>query len=160
MTEYKNGQSGLIDPSAYVRKNTIIEQGVVIDEMACIGSRGMTLKRDKFNRVQWRRVCSDYPVILKLGCYIGARSIIMRGTKWNTIIGENSFIGPNVSIGHDAIIGKSCIILNGTIICGSVVVEDFCYIAPGVLIRDNIKIAHGKFIKMGSKVIKDVENSA
>ncbi len=155
MTEYKDGQAGLINPSAYVRDNTVIEPLVEIAEMACVGSRGMTLKRNKYKRVRWRRKGSDYPVILRWGCYIGARSIIMRGTKWNTVIGNNTFIGPNVSIGHDVVIGESCIILNGTIICGSVKVGNYCYIAPGVMIRDNISIGDDSFIKMGSQILKD-----
>jgi len=146
-----------IHPSAYVRKNTIIEKEVEIAEMACVGARGMTLHRDTQKSLHWRRKGSDYPVILREGVFVGARSIIMRGTKWNTEIGQNSFVGPNVSIGHDVIIGKSCVLLSGTILCGSVRIEDFVYIAPGCLIRDNLKIGKGSFIGLGSLVLKDVK---
>lgn len=145
-------------PTAYIRDNTKIGKNVRIDEMACIGSRGMTLRRDNYGDIHWRRKESDYPVILEDGVYIGARTIIMRGTKWNTIIGKGTFIGPNCSIGHDNKVGKHCMILSGTVTCGSVFIGDFSYIAPSCTIKNGVKI--GKFVKIGigSLVMKDVQN--
>lgn len=156
----ENREGTIIHPTAYVRPNTIVNKKVVISEMACIGSRGMTLKRDKTNKVLWRRKGEDYPVILQKGCYIGARSIIMAGTKWNTVIGKNTFIGPNVSIGHDAKIGTSCIILSGTVICGSTIINDGCYIAPSSTIKDNLVIGRNSLIGIGSLVLDDIPNNS
>lgn len=148
----------IVDETAYVDLLTEIEDGVHIAEMACVGTRGMTLQWDDKKHISWRRTDTEnkYPVILKKGVYVGARTTIMRGTKWNTVIGEGTFIGPNVCIGHDNKIGKHCCILSGTITCGSVTIGDYAYIAPGVLIKDNVTI--GKYVKIGigSLVLKDV----
>jgi len=153
-------REGIIHPSAYVRSDTVIEKDVEIAELACVGSRGMTLRWDTNKHIHWRRKGQDYPVILKEGAYIGARTVIMRGTKWSTVIDENTFIGPNVSIGHDNKIGKHCCILSGTVTCGSVVIGDYSYIAPSCTIRDNITLGKGVTIGIGSLVLKDVPDGA
>lgn len=144
--------------SAYIHPETIFEDGVQIAEMACIGARGMTLQWDDRKHISWRRTDTEnkYPVILKKGVYVGARSLIMRGTKWPTIIGEGSFIGPNVSIGHDTVIGKHCCLLSGTITCGSVKIGSYSYISPGVTIKDNVTIGKNVKVAIGSLVLKDV----
>lgn len=145
-----------IHNTAFVRENTDIGDQVQIEEMACIGSRGMTLQWDDNKHISWRREEADFPVILKKGVYVGARTTIQRGTKWNTVIGEGTFIGPNVSIGHDTVIGKHCLLLSGTITCGSVTIGDYVYIAPGVTIKDNVVIGKNVKIAIGSLVLKDV----
>lgn len=149
----------IIHKSAFVHPETELFEGVEIAEMACVGVRGMTLKWDDQKRISWRRKDSDYPVVLKHDVYVGARSLIMRGTKWSTVIGEGTFIGPNVSIGHDNVIGKHCCLLSGTITCGSVTIGDYAYIAPGVLIKDNITIEKNVKIAIGSLVLKNVPDN-
>lgn len=150
----------MIHSTAYVRDNTIIGKDVRIDEMACIGSRGMTLRRDIKGHIHWRRKGSDFPVILGDGVYIGARTIIMRGDKMPTTIDKGTFIGPNCSIGHNNKIGKHCIILSGTVTCGSVSICDYSYIAPSCTIKNGVKIGKKVKVGIGSLVLKDVPNGA
>lgn len=148
----------IIHESAYVNLLTEIEDDVQVAEMACIGVRGMTLQWDDNKKMSWRRTDTEhkYPVILKKGVYVGARTMIMRGTKWNTVIGEGTFIGPNVSIGHDTVIGKHCCLLSGTITCGSVTIDDYVYIAPGVLIKNGVTLGKHVKVGIGSMILKDV----
>ena len=148
----------MIHSTAYIRDGSVIDKNADVGVMACIGVRGMTLRRDKDCKIHWRRLGSNYPVILKKGSYIGARTTIMRGTKWSTTIGEGTFIGPNCSIGHDNKIGNHCMILTGTITCGSVEIGDHSYIAPGCTIKNGVKI--GKFVNVGigSLVLDDIKN--
>lgn len=148
----------IVHETAFVHPFTQLKIGVQIAEMACVGARGMTLQWDDKKRISWRRIGSGFPVILEKGVYIGARSVIMRGTKWNTVVGEGTFIGPNVSVGHDTVIGKHCLLLSGTITCGSVTIGDYAYIAPGVLIKDNVTIGKNVKIAIGSLVLKDVSD--
>ncbi len=53
-------------------------------------------------------------------------------------------------------IGKKCLIGVGVIICGSNVIEDLVFIAPGVIIEPGHKIGTGSVLGTGSIIREDI----
>ena len=155
--------SSFVHPTAYVRPGTIIGEGVAIMECAIIGGRGFTLNVfddennwRKVGELRWRRKEEDYPVVLGDDVYIGANTIIQRGTKWNTQIKKGTMISSDIHIGHDSIIGEHCLILTKTILCGSSEIGDFVRINPSCTIHNGKSIGKGATIGIGSLVMDDV----
>lgn len=155
--------SAFIHPTAYIHSGTKIGKNVAIMEHAVIGPRGMTFNvfEDenhwrKIGKLCWRRPDADYPVIIEDDVYIGAKSIVIRGTKWNTRIGKGTVIALDVSIGHDTIIGEHCLILTKAMTCGSVRVGNFVRINPASIIHNGKTIGSYATIGIGSLVMSDV----
>ncbi len=88
---------------------------------------------------------------------VGANTTIVKGILQDTVIGTGTKIGNNVNIGHNVTIGKNCFISSGATLCGSVVVEDNAWIAPGALVLNGVKVAARCQLGLGAVVSKDTE---
>ena len=87
---------------------------------------------------------------------IGANSWVVRGILTDTIIESGTKIGNFVNIGHNVRVGKNCFISAKAILCGSVEVEDNCWIAPQSSIRNHVRIGKGSTVGLGAVVVRDV----
>jgi len=88
-----------------------------------------------------------------------------------TIIMNNVNISPNVKIGfnsiintgsileHGVIIGNNCHIATNVTINGDVKIEDNTFIGSGSIIKNGIHIGRNSFVKMGSIIIKNINES-
>lgn len=118
-----------------------------------------------------------YLFYLLAGVKIGKSVHIHMGTEFfnpknisigdGTIIGKNAFldgrdkliIGKNVDIASDVLIYNSEHDINSEdfeAVVGSVEIEDYCFIGPGVIILPGVKIKKGAVVGAGAVVTKDV----
>jgi UDP-3-O-[3-hydroxymyristoyl] glucosamine N-acyltransferase len=58
---------------------------------------------------------------------------------------------------HDSIVGAYSLLGAGVLVAGSVHVGRNCYLGSGSRLRDNISIAPGTLVGLGSVVIRSIE---
>lgn len=149
------GQGTEIFPGAILHAPARIGAGCRIQANAVIGAVGLAYAQED----------GEYaPRFIHLGGVdigdhvdIGANTTVVKGILQDTIIGKGTKIGNNVNIGHNVTVGKNCFISSGATLCGSVVVEDGAWIAPGALVLNGVKIAARCQLGLGAVVSKDTE---
>lgn len=145
----------IIDPTAAVASCVVIGENVVVMPNAVIGVDGYSWQYS----VADGRLCNtphEKNVVLKDYVTIHPFVHIARGSHRDTVIGRSSKINATAHIGHNVIIGKNVRVGINVCICGSAEIGDGCYIAPGTVIRDHVKIGKSCIIGLGSVVVEDV----
>lgn len=137
----------------YVRigKNCLIHSGVVIGTDGFgiyLSEEGVPQKVEHFGGVE---ICDNVE--------IGANTCIDRGTIDNTYIGQNTKIDNLCHIAHNVHIGESCMLVAQSLVCGSAKLEDYCYLAPGSIIKNQKLVGNNAFVGMGAVVTDDVPNN-
>jgi UDP-3-O-[3-hydroxymyristoyl] glucosamine N-acyltransferase len=141
----------VIESPAEIGENCVIESGTVI------GSAGYGYYKDAANRQ--RKVPDFGGVRIGNRVEIGANSCVDRGTLGDTTIGDDVKIDNLCHIGHNVQIAENCCVVASSMIAGSSVLEKEVYIAPGVLILNQITIGEHSFVGIGSVAIKNVEKN-
>jgi len=149
------GQGTEIFPGAILHAPARIGAGCRIQANAVIGAVGLAYAQED----------GEYaPRFIHLGGVdignhvdIGANTTIVKGILQDTVIGKGTKIGNNVNIGHNVTVGENCFISSGATLCGSVVVEDSAWIAPGALVLNGVKVAARCQLGLGAVVSKDTE---
>lgn len=90
---------------------------------------------------------------------IGANTCIDRGTIDNTIICDDVKIDNLVHIAHNTVLEKGTVIIAGSIICGSAIVGERGYVAPGAIIKNQISVGSGALVGLGAVVTKNVDSN-
>jgi len=132
----------VIGDNVVIREGTIIGNSVRIDDNTVIGKQPLRSKRSIFksDKVYTPSVIGDE-------CLIGAQVIIYTGCTIanNVLIADSAAVREDVTVGEYTIIGRSCTVENITTIgkkckleTNSYVtaystIEDYCFIAPGVI---------------------------
>ncbi len=129
--------------------NTIIHSGVKI------GTDGYGYYRDRYGKNI--KVPHYGGVIIGNDVEVGANTCIDKGTLDDTFIGNNVKIDNLCHIGHNCIIGDNCSVVAMTMLGGSAAIEKNAYVAPGVMVRNQLKIGENSLLGMGAVVVKDVE---
>jgi len=147
------GSGSYIGPGVYLRRGTVIGKRCRIGAGAKIGVEGFGYAFDEEN------TAVEMPhygrVVIGDNVSVGANAVVARATFGETKIGEYTKINDNVHIGHNVEVGKRTIIAGGHI-SGSVIIGDDCWLAPGVTIRNKIRIGEGAMVGLGAVVVKDV----
>lgn len=136
------GDECTIGHNVVIKAGTKIGKGVRIDDNSVIGKQPLRSKRSIFKSDKTYQPC-------EIGdeCLIGAQVIIYTGCKVanNVLVADSAAIREDVTIGEFTIIGRSCTVENFTTIgkkckletnsyiTAYSTVEDFCFIAPGVV---------------------------
>jgi UDP-3-O-[3-hydroxymyristoyl] glucosamine N-acyltransferase len=149
------GQKTEIFPGTVLHAPTRIGAGCRIQANAVIGAVGLAYAQED----------GEYaPRFIHLGGVtvgdnvdIGANTTVVKGILQDTVIGKGTKIGNNVNIGHNVTIGKNCFISSGATLCGSVVVEDGAWLAPGSLVLNGVKVAARSQLGLGAVVSKDTD---
>ncbi|MCK4295307.1 MAG: N-acetyltransferase [Candidatus Marinimicrobia bacterium] len=135
----KNLQVGY---NVVIRSGTIIGDNVRIDDNTVIGKRPMrasisTLKEEKVLQ----------PTYIGNNCLIGSNTVIYIGAnidndvmvadlasiRENTFIGEYTIVGRGVTVENNVFIGKRCKLESECYITAYSELEDYVFIAPGVV---------------------------
>lgn len=87
---------------------------------------------------------------------IGANTCIDCGTMGDTVIGDYTKIDNLCHIGHNAQIGKDVMIVAGSILCGSCVIGDGAYIAPGAVVKNQVTVGKNAFVGLQTAATRDV----
>jgi acetyltransferase-like isoleucine patch superfamily enzyme len=125
-----------------VHEGTVIGSSVRIDDNTVIGKQPLRSKRSIFK--------SDkvyLPAVIGDECLIGAQVVVYTGCEIanNVLVADSAAVREDVKIGEYTIVGRSCTVENFTTIgrkckletnsyiTAYSVLEDFCFIAPGVV---------------------------
>jgi len=136
------GDDCTIGHNVIIREGTIIGSSVRIDDNTVIGKQPLRSKRSVFKSDKVYN-----PPVIGDECLIGAQVIIYTGCTIanNVLIADSAAVREDVTIGEYTIIGRSCTVENFTAIgkkckletnsyiTAYSAIEDFCFIAPGVI---------------------------
>ncbi|MBD3383440.1 N-acetyltransferase [candidate division KSB1 bacterium] len=137
----KIGVHCMIGHSVIIHAGTEIGDNVRIDDHTVVGKQPMRSKRSIFKdeqKLPAAQIGDD--------CLIGAQVVIYSGSKIgqgvlvadgaavreNVSIGEYTIIGRNATVENLTTIGKKCKLETNCYITAYSIVEDYCFIAPGV----------------------------
>lgn len=161
------GRNCYIEGDIHIGKNTVIENNVTIINKVKIGENciirtGAMLGKDgegyAFDSKNIpKRIMHFGGIYLGNRVEIGVNSCINRGTIDDTVISDDTKIASLVVIGHNVMVGKGVIILDGVVICGSAEVGDRCYIAPGVIVKNHVKLSNDVFAGLNTVIGKSIE---
>jgi UDP-3-O-[3-hydroxymyristoyl] glucosamine N-acyltransferase len=139
--------------------NVVIREGTVIGEH-CVIKSGTVIGEEGYGYSRGEHGLFHVPhfghVKIEDHVEIGSNCSIDCGTMNDTVIGAGSKIDNLCHIAHNVTIGKNVCIVAGAVVGGSAVIADDSYIAPGGIIRNQIRVGEGSLIGMGSVVTKDV----
>jgi UDP-2-acetamido-3-amino-2,3-dideoxy-glucuronate N-acetyltransferase len=136
------GNDCTIGHNVVIRKGTRIGNSVRIDDNTVIGKQPLRSKRSIFKSDK-----KYSPSVIGNECLIGAQVIIYIGCEIanNVLIADSAAVREDVKIGEYTIIGRSCTVENFTTIgkkckletnsyiTAYSLLEDYCFIAPGVI---------------------------
>lgn len=136
------GDECQIGHNVVIHSGTKIGNGVRIDANSVIGKQPLRSKRSIFKSDK-----KYEPAVIGAECLIGAQVIIYTGCKIanNVLIADSAAVREDVTVGEYTIIGRSCTVENlssigkkckletNSYITAYSTIEDFCFIAPGVV---------------------------
>ena len=136
------GDDCQVGHNVVIHSGTKIGNGVRIDANSVIGKQPLRSKRSIFKSDK-----TYEPAVIGDECLIGAQVIIYTGCKIanNVLIADSAAVREDVTVGEYTIIGRSCTIENvssvgkkckletNSYITAYSTIEDFCFIAPGVV---------------------------
>lgn len=136
------GDNCIIGHNVVIREGTMIGNSVRIDDNTVIGKQPLRSKRSIF------KPGKEYPPA-EIGdeCMLGAQVVVYAGSKisGNVLIADSAAVREDVKIGEFTIIGRCCTVENFTTIgkkckletnsyiTAYSTIEDYCFIAPGVI---------------------------
>ncbi len=151
------GNDCIIYPGATVYDKCIVGSGVIIHANASVG-------QDGFGFAVHKGVHHKIPqigrVVIEDNVEIGASCSIQRGTLEDTVIGEGSKIGDNVTIGHGTRIGPYCLLVPQVGVAGSVTMGHHCMLGGQAGVAGHIKIGNMVTIAAQSGVGGNVPDGA
>jgi len=172
--DVKMGKNITIGPFSHIKEGVIIGANCIIEsncviENAIIGDNVKIQSGVKIGNVGFgsqqnlQGAYFDFPhfgrVIIGNNVVIQDNAVINRGTLNDTIIGNNSRIGPLTWIAHGVSIGDFCFISQATTIAGSVKIGEYSTIWGNSSIRDGLQIGVNCVVGMGAVVTKNIPDS-
>lgn len=148
------GDNTSIDHGSMIGWGTIIGSHCRIGAGVIIGNEGLSSFLDTTGKLKNIRHLGH--VVIQDYVEVGSASTIARGTIDETLIGENTHIGPQVNIGHNSTIGINCSIAGRSHISGSVVIGTNCRLWANCTIKDYVRIGDNAVVGMGALVNHDV----
>jgi len=138
----KIGDDCIIGHHVVIREGTAIGNSVRIDDNTVIGKQPLRSKRSIF-----KSNITYSPSVIGDECLIGAQVVAYVGCEIsnNVLIADSAAVREDVKVGEFTIIGRSCTVENFTTIgkkckletnsyiTAYSVIEDYCFIAPGVV---------------------------
>lgn len=166
--------NALIDPTAFIGYNTIIEKDVLIESHVWIGdnvriNEGTKIRSGSKIGTHGLEVITDDDTLRKVnhlnGVVIGANndigcnSIIDSGVYGvTTSLGDNNVLDANVHIAHNSRIGSNNIFASGALLCGSCSVGSNNYFGPRSTISNGLRVGDGNHISLGAVVFQNIND--
>ncbi|MEZ0536161.1 DapH/DapD/GlmU-related protein [Caldicellulosiruptoraceae bacterium PP1] len=164
------GKNCSIGHHVIIKQGTIIEDNVEIADGTIIGKLPQKSANSKTTQIENNLICKISPNVR-----IGSNSIIYAGAtieekvfiadlvtiRENVIIGKGTIVGRGVCIENKCKIGENCKLESNAYITAFSDVEDFAFIAPGVITsndnyvgRDPERVKHfkGVIVKKGGRI--------
>jgi UDP-3-O-[3-hydroxymyristoyl] glucosamine N-acyltransferase len=178
----RDSSDPVIDPTASIGRNVVIEAGVrigagtrvghgvvllsgtsigrdcVIGANTVIGGTGFGFERDEDGQaIAFLHLGG---VVLEDEVEIGALTAIDRGALDNTVIGGGSKIDNLIHIAHNAVIGEDCLVIAGAEISGGVRLGRRVWIGPNACVINGVEVGEGATVGLGAVVVKPVQPGA
>jgi UDP-3-O-[3-hydroxymyristoyl] glucosamine N-acyltransferase len=153
----KIGRGTIIYGNCFIYDQVIIGENVKIQSGAIIGSEGYGYSRNDQGEFEYFPHIGG--VIIEDDVDIGANTCVDRGSLGNTIIKKGAKIDNLVHIAHNVIIGKHSAVIANAMIGGSVVIEDYSWVAPSASIMNQLQIGKKTFIGLGAVVTKNIPDN-
>lgn len=154
----KIGNHVSIGENVVIKDNVIIGDNSSIDSGAIIGCDGLLFYKEKSNIASVKHAGG---VQIGNNVSILSNAIIAKSIHDScfTTIGDNSIIGITANIGHEAQIDNNCVIAGNCIVARKSRICEGAWIGPSSVVREHITIGKNAQVKLGSIVIKDVEEN-
>ncbi|MBA3045807.1 MAG: UDP-3-O-(3-hydroxymyristoyl)glucosamine N-acyltransferase [Euryarchaeota archaeon] len=148
------GEGSIIHANVSIYSKVMIGKRVTVNSGTVIGADGFGYERNEDgDLIKFPNVAG---VVIEDDVDIGSNTCIDRGTLDSTFIGRGTKIDNLCHIAHNVIIGKNCSVIAQSMIGGSVVIEDYSWVAPSACIRDGITIGKNSVVGLGAVVTKSV----
>lgn len=147
------GDDCMVYANAVIYDGSRIGNRVIINANACVGEDGFGFATHggKHHKIPQIGI-----VILEDDVEIGTCCGIERGTLGDTVIGEGSKLGDQVTIGHGSTIGKHCLLVAQVGVAGSTNIGNYCVIGGQSGIIGHITMGDRVTIAARSGVINHV----
>jgi UDP-3-O-[3-hydroxymyristoyl] glucosamine N-acyltransferase len=151
----KIGNNCIIEPNVVINPNVEIGDDVIIRAGSIIGGQGFqfwkniseVLQIQHFgntiikNNVEVKELCTIHSAVF----------------NWDsTIIGEFTKIDSHSHIGHSNKIGKKVYLCSHSNISGNSIIEDECYIGPGVNVPNRLTVGFKAKLTVGATITNDI----
>lgn len=148
------GKNVSIGSHVSIENHVIIGDNVTIEAGARIGTWGFGryLNPDGTSKM----IPHLGGVTINSNVFIGANSIISRGTLADTVIMNDVLIDGDCYIAHNVLVKARTIVTGGVGIAGSAEIGEDVWLAPRCVINSGIHIGDRAFIGMGSIVTHDI----
>jgi UDP-3-O-[3-hydroxymyristoyl] glucosamine N-acyltransferase len=148
------GKGTIIYGNCFLYDKVIVGKNVKIHAGTVIGSEGYGYSRNSQGEFE------VFPhiggVIIEDNVDIGANTCIDRGALGNTIIKLGAKIDNLVHIAHNVIVGKHAAVIANAMIGGSVIIDDYAWVAPSASIMNQIHIGEKSTVGLGAVVTKNI----
>ena len=148
------GEGTVIEDHVTILNRVTIGRNCLIHAGAVIGKDGFGFSFTKENVP--RKVVQFGGVRIGNRVEIGANTVIDRGTIGDTYIGDDTKIDSLCLIAHNVRIGKAVMVAGQTDVAGSVQIGDKSYIAPGGIIKNQVRTGNSCFTGMGVTIRHDM----
>lgn len=141
------GNNVSIECPTRIGNDSIIHSGTVIgtDGFGYYEEGGITRKVPHFGGV-----------VIGERVEVGANACIDRGTMEDTVIGDDTKIDNLCHIAHNVRINGGGIVIALSCLCGSSVLEEGAYVAPGATVMNQVRVGENSLVGLGAVVTKDV----
>ncbi|MEX2204923.1 MAG: acetyltransferase [Myxococcota bacterium] len=107
---------------------------------------------------RWARVVHPSAAVagnvqLAEGTLVGSHTTIQPGAR----LGSHVALRHGVMVGHDSCLERFVFVGGNTTLCGRAYVEEGAYLAPGSLVREDVRIGRFATVGLGAVVLRDVE---
>lgn len=155
----KIGDNVTIEDYVVIKGNAIIGDNSIIRANSMLGSSSFENCRAGDGKLV--AVDEVGSIVIGTGVEIGELSIIDNAIfPWdNTIIGDNSYVGPRSIIGHGCKISPQVTIKHGSIVCGFVTIGSGSVLSPGCIIRNRLSLSENSLVSLGAVVTKNIESN-
>jgi UDP-3-O-[3-hydroxymyristoyl] glucosamine N-acyltransferase len=148
------GDNTFIDGSCFIYDDVTIGNNVRVQAGTVIGSDGYGYQRNE--KMEFEKFPHIGGVIIEDNVDIGSNTCIDRGALGNTIIKEGTKVDNLVHVAHNVIIGRHCAVIANAMLGGSVIIEDYSWVAPSASILNQVSIGERVTIGMGAVVTKNI----
>ena len=155
--DVKIGNNCIIGNHVTIEGNVIIGNNVILDSGVRIGTWGFGhyLNDDNTSTM----IPHIGGVTIGDHVFIGAETVVARGTLSNTIIGNHVKIDAQCCICHNAEVEDRVIITGGVGVAGSALIKKDCWLAPRCVINASVTVGENAFIGINSVVTKDIPSN-
>ncbi len=148
------GKGVVVGPFAVIHDGSVLGDRVRVHEHAVIGKLPMRAA----NSAVTVTGAPLAPAVLEEGCVIGTGAVVYRGAylekqtfvadlatiRERVHVGEATIVGRGVAVENDCRIGERCKLETGSYICAFSELDDFVFIAPGVVTTNDNYMARSK----------------